>query len=244
LDGDVEIEVYSDVVCPWCYVGTTRLDAALASYDGEATLRWRAFQLDPDASRPAALLAWLSRRVGGDDLARMALTSVTTIAESEGLQIDVDRAVIADTFDAHRLLWFADLPEAVVFGAHADTQPQLARALSRAHFADGLDISSHDVLATLADAVGLDTDRVHRLLSSTEGTADVRAQLAYAHDIGIISVPTFVFAGTYVVTGAQTTQTLRSVLDEVARRAGLAPTLGLAIPRQRTAPAAADSDCG
>jgi predicted DsbA family dithiol-disulfide isomerase len=238
----VEIEIYSDVVCPWCYVGTARLDAALSSYDGEAILRWRAFQLDPDASWPAPLLTWLGRRVGGEDRARVALAGVTAIARSEGLHLDVDRAVIADTFDAHRLLWFADLPEAVVFGAHADTQAELARALWRAHFTDGLDLSSHDVLMGLADGIGLDADRVYRLLSSTEGTADVRAQLAHAHDVGITSAPTFVFAGAYVVTGAQTTQTLRSVLDEVARREGLAPTLRSLIPEQRAAPAAADSD--
>jgi predicted DsbA family dithiol-disulfide isomerase len=245
LGPGVEIEIYSDVVCPWCYVGTARLDVALASYDGEAILRWRPFQMDPDASsQPATLLAWLSGRVGGPDRARTALASVTATAQSEGLHIDVDRAVIADTFAAHRLLWFADRPEAVVFGAHADTQPELARALCRAHFADGLDISSHDVLATLADRVGLDADRVYRLLSSTEGTADVRAQLAHAHDVGITSVPTFVFAGTYVVTGAQTTQALRSVLDQVARREGFAPTPRSLIPEQRAAPAAADSDRG
>lgn len=237
----MEIEFYSDVVCPWCYVGKARLDAALANLDGAVNVRWRAFQLDPDAPRDASpLLRRLSVRFGGEVRARQALAHVTAVAEAEGLHLDFDRAVTANTFDAHRLLWFADLPEAVAFGAHADTQPELAEALHRAHFTDGLDVSSHNVLAMLADAIGLDADRVHRLLASTEGTADVRAQMARAHDVGITAVPTFVFAGKYAVTGAQETQILRSVLDEVARREGLAPTLRSLIPEQRSAPTSED----
>ena len=146
--------------------------------------------------------------------------------------------MIANTFDAHRLLWFADQPSA--FGATADTQPQLARALHRAHFTDGQDIASVDVLVRLATELDLDPDRVRDLLNSTEGTADVRAQLARAHDLGITSVPTFIFAGKYAVSGAQPTETFASVLAEVARREKLTPTVGSLIPQQRTAPAAED----
>jgi predicted DsbA family dithiol-disulfide isomerase len=128
----------------------------------------------------------------------------------------------------------------VVFGAAADTQPELARALHRAHFTEGQDIASPDVLVRLASEVDLDPDRVLDLLNSTEGTADVRAQLARAHDLGIAAVPTFIFAGKYAVTGAQSTDTFASVLTEVARRERLAPTVGTLIPQQRTAPAAED----
>lgn len=242
----MEIEIYSDVVCPWCYLGKTRLEAALASLDGsvdhEVTLRWRAFQLDPsmpEQGRP--LVSWLASRFGGEDRARQEMARVTALAEAEGLRWDMERAVIANTFAAHRLLWFADQPEAVVFGATAETQPELAEALHRAHFSGGLDVGSYDVLTELAEQVGLDSGRVWQLLHSTEGTADVRGQIAQAHDLGITSVPTFIFAGRYAMTGAQATATFRSVLAEVARREGLAPTLGALIPNQRTAPAADDS---
>ena len=237
----MEIEIYSDVVCPWCYLGKRRLDAALESFGGEVTLRWRAFQLDPTApaeGRP--LLGWLGHRFGGEARARQAMAQVTSVAAAEGLQLDFDRALAANTFDAHRLLWFADQPETVFFGAMADTQPQLAEALHRAHFTDGLDISALEVLVSLAVDVGLDADRVRAMLSSNEGTADVRAQIAMAHDLGITGVPTFVVAGKYAVTGAQDAATLRSLLDEVARREGLVGTLRSVVPSQRTAPAVED----
>jgi predicted DsbA family dithiol-disulfide isomerase len=239
----VEIEIYSDVVCPWCYLGTARLEAALASMDltADVVLRWRAFQLDPQTPRTAQpVLRWLGARYGGEERARQMLSHVSELMRAEDLVFDVDRAVIANTFDAHRLLWFADQPSAVVFGATADTQPQLARALHRAHFTDGQDIASVDVLVRLATELDLDPDRVRDLLNSTEGTADVRAQLARAHDLGISSVPTFIFAGKYAVSGAQPTETFASVLAEVARREKLTPTVGSLIPQQRTAPAAED----
>jgi predicted DsbA family dithiol-disulfide isomerase len=230
----VEIEIYADVICPWCYVGKTRLEAALAAFGGDIVLRWRPFQIEPHArSDGRPLLDWLGERSGGPDAARQALSHVTAVAEAEGLHLDLERAVVANTFDAHRLLWFADLPEAVVFGAGPDTQPDLVEILHRAHFNDGLDLGSPDVLVALAERVELDGDRVRQLLSTTEGVADVRAQLARAHDLGITSAPTFVVAGRYAVTGAQETATLRSFLREVARREGLEPTLQAMIPVQR-----------
>jgi predicted DsbA family dithiol-disulfide isomerase len=237
----VEIEIYSDVVCPWCYLGQARLDAALASYDGEVTLRWRAFQLDPDTPHECQpVLDYIGRRLGGAERARQAVAHVSGLAAAEGLHLDFDRALIANTFDAHRLLWFADQPETVVFGAGPDTQQELADALHRAHFAEGRDIGSFETLVDIATELGLDPERVGQFLVSNEGTADVRAQIAHAHDVGITSVPTFVFAGKYAVTGAQETATLRAVLDEVSRREGMTPTLRSLIPNQRTTAAHED----
>lgn len=241
----MEIEIYSDVVCPWCYLGKARLDAAAASFDGDLVLRWRAFQLDPGAPRSARpLLDWLGRRFGGADRARQAVAHVTALAAAEGLHLDYESALITNTFDAHRLLWFADQPEAVFFGATADTQPDLVEALHRAHFCAGLDIGSPQVLTQIAADHGLEPGRVERLLASTEGIAEVRGQVARAYDLGITSVPTFIFAGRYAVTGAQDTAVLRSVLAEVARRDGQAPGSGsLVVPSQRPAPACEDDSC-
>ena len=237
----MEIEIYSDVVCPWCYLGKTRLEAALRSFDGEVNLHWRAFQLDPNAPQDARpLLTWLAPKFGGEQRARQMMAHVTATALADGLRLDFDRALIANSFDAHRLLWFADQPETVLFGATADTQPELAEALHRAHFTDGLDIGSPEVLANLANHVGLDRDRVRDFLASTEGIADVRAEISRAHDLGVTSVPTFIFAGTYSITGAQSTDAFASALQEVSRRERLAPTTGLPIPSQRSVPAADD----
>jgi predicted DsbA family dithiol-disulfide isomerase len=237
----VEIEIYSDVVCPWCYLGKRRLEAALATFDGDVVLRWRAFQLDPAAPRPGQpLMPWLAARYGGEPRARQILTHVNAMAAAEGLRLDFDRAVIANTFDAHRLLWLADRPEAVFFGATAQTQPELAEMLHHAHFVDGLDISCPDVLIGLAADAGLAAGRVRRMLSTTEGIADVRGELARAHDLGITSVPTFVVNGRYAITGAKGVDSLRAVLDEVARREGFAPTLVNLVPSQRMALACED----
>jgi predicted DsbA family dithiol-disulfide isomerase len=237
----VEIEIYSDVVCPWCYVGKTRLELALSSFDGEVTWRWRAFQLDPSTPHDARpLLGWLGPKFGGEQQARQVMAHVTATAHAEGLRLDLDRALIANSFDAHRLLWLADQPETVLFGATADTQPELAEALHRAHFTDGLDIGSPDVLVNLAAEAGLDRERVRQYLASTEGIADVRAEIARAHDLGITSVPTFIFAGKYAVTGALETSAFSSALREVSQREGMHPTANPPIPNQRTAPATDD----
>lgn len=234
----MEIEIYSDVVCPWCYVGKARLEAALLTYEGEVTLRWRPFQLDATAPRQArALTDWLLQRFESGQSADRYMRHITAVAEAEGLPICLERARIANTFDAHRLLWYSDQPEAVAFGAGPDTQVELADLIHRAYFAEGLDIGSIDVLIDLACTVGLDEARVQRLLTTIEGTADVRAQLAQAYDLGIASIPTFVFAGSHVLTGAQTEPTLRAALDEAVRREGNAPSLRSLMPTQRTAPA-------
>jgi predicted DsbA family dithiol-disulfide isomerase len=214
----VDIEIYSDVVCPWCYIGVARLRAALAgslggTFPADVVLRWRPFQLDPGAVRePVA--DRLARKFGGQAAARAAIARASAAGAIEGLTFDYDQAIRADTFDAHRLLWFADTPGAVAFGADADTQPRLADLLYRAHFRDGLDVSAHEVLTSLAADVGLDGQRVRALLESGEGSDEVRRELAEAHEIGITAVPTFVFDGRYAVVGAHEASTLRGVLDQ------------------------------
>jgi predicted DsbA family dithiol-disulfide isomerase len=215
----VDIEIYSDVVCPWCYIGAAHLRAALSTFDDDVVVRWRPFQLDPGAVREP-VPDRLARKFGGEAAARAAIARATVAGTAAGLDLRYDRAVAADTFDAHRLLWFADRPETVVSGATADTQPLLADALYRAHFTDGLDVADHDVLAAVAVGVGLDETRVRRLLASTEGEDEVRGEMAEAHEMGITAVPTFVFAGRYAVTGAHPAATLRTALDEVVRAEG------------------------
>jgi predicted DsbA family dithiol-disulfide isomerase len=213
----MNIEIYSDVVCPWCYIGLARLRTALATFPGEVVLRWRPFQLDPGARREPVPRR-LARKFGGEGAARDAIARATDAAAAAGLAFDYDRAIAADTFDAHRLLWFADQPGTVVFGATADTQLALAEALHRAHFTDGLDVAAPEVLTSLAVDAGLDGPRVRQVLASDEGAAEVRAEMAQAHELGITAVPTFVFADRYAVTGAHPAPTLRSVLDQVVEK--------------------------
>ncbi|MFG1838356.1 DsbA family protein [Micromonospora sp. NPDC049175] len=206
----MEIEIYADVICPWCYIGKRRLDEALASYPGEVTVRYRPFQLDPSpVAEPLPLVEALAGKFGGPERARQMVDHVTQVAAGDGLRLDYDRAVIANTFDAHRLVsWATDQGRAA----------EMVEALYQAHFHHGIDVGSREALATLAGEIGLDAADARRFLDSDERVADVSAQLAEAQGLGISSVPTFVLAGKYAVSGAQEVQTLLAALSEVEQR--------------------------
>ncbi|SCG79383.1 Predicted dithiol-disulfide isomerase, DsbA family [Micromonospora echinaurantiaca] len=206
----MEIEIYADVVCPWCYIGKRRLEQALESYDGEVTVRYRPFQLDPSpVPEPQPLLDALGAKFGGPDRAQQMAEHVTGVAAGTGLKLDFGRAVAANTFDAHRLVaWATDQGRA----------GELVEALYRAHFTDGVDVGSRDALAALAAEVGLDAAEARRFLDSDERVAELTADLAAARQLGVTSVPTFVLAGKYAVTGAQEPATLLAALAEVQRR--------------------------
>ncbi|SCL58165.1 DsbA family oxidoreductase [Micromonospora peucetia] len=206
----MEIEIYADVACPWCYIGKRRLEQALESYDGEVTVHYRPFQLDPSpVSEPRPLVDALAAKFGGPDRVRQMFGQVTEVASAAGLTLDFDRAVTANTFDAHRLVsWAADRGRAA----------ELVDALYRAHFTDGVDVGSRDALATLAAEVGLDAAEARSFLDSDERVAELSDELAAARQIGVTSVPTFVLAGKYAVTGAQEPETLLAALTEVDRR--------------------------
>jgi predicted DsbA family dithiol-disulfide isomerase len=203
----VEIEIYADVVCPWCYMGKRRLERALESYDGDVTIHYRPFQLDPrPVDRPAPLIDAMAARFGGHERVRQMFAHTAGIAAGDGLELHSDRAVVANSFEAHRLVWFADTQ---------GRAGEILDALYRAYFTDSVDIGSRDALVRVAEGIGLDA---RAFLDSDAGAAEVSAALAEARDLGVTSVPMFVFAGKYAVAGAQEPATLREVLAEVDRR--------------------------
>ncbi|MER6755401.1 DsbA family oxidoreductase [Micromonospora echinofusca] len=206
----MEIEIYADVVCPWCYIGKRRLEQALESYDGEVTVRYRPFQLDPSpVAQPRPLVEAMAAKFGGPDRVRQMFGQVTEVAAQVGLRLDFDRAVAANTFDAHRL---------VAWATERGRAAEMVDALYRAHFTDGVDVGSRDALAGLAAGVGLDATEARRFLDSDERVAELSDELTTARQIGVTSVPTFVLAGRYAVTGAQEPETLLAALAEVGRR--------------------------
>ncbi|MEU7771641.1 DsbA family oxidoreductase [Micromonospora taraxaci] len=206
----MEIEIYADVICPWCYIGKRRLDQALASYEGEVTVRYRPFQLDPSpVPEPLPLVQALAGKFGGRERARQMVDHVTQVAAGDGLRLDYDRAVIANTFDAHRLVSYA---------TDHGRAAEMVEALYQAHFNNGVDVGSRGALAALAGDIGLDAADARRFLDSDERVADVEAQLATARDLGITGVPMFVLAGKYAVSGAQEVQTLLAAIAEVEQR--------------------------
>jgi predicted DsbA family dithiol-disulfide isomerase len=206
----VDIQIWSDVICPWCYIGKRRLETALDGFDVDVTVTYRAYQLDsspvPD---PVPIKAAMAAKSGGAERADQMFAHVTAIAAGDGLRLDFDRAIAANTFDAHRLAaWAADR------GRQAD----MVDAIQRAHFTDGVDIGSPDALAGLAGSIGLDAAAALAYLRSSAGYDNVRADLTEARELGITSVPTFVIDGKYAVQGAQEASVLREALAEIARR--------------------------
>ncbi|GIJ79533.1 Predicted dithiol-disulfide isomerase, DsbA family [Micromonospora phaseoli] len=206
----MEIDIYADVVCPWCWIGRRRLEQALASYDGKVTVRHRPFQLDPSpVTSPRLTLDALAGKFGGPERAKQMAAQVTDVGASVGLELNYERAISANTFDAHRLIEWAE---------QRGRGAEMVEALHRAHFTDGVDIGSRAALAETAAGVGLDGDDARRFLDSNEGVAELNSELAAARELGVTSVPTFVLAGKYAVTGAQEPATLLAALAEVEQR--------------------------
>ncbi|MFI5495435.1 DsbA family protein [Actinoplanes sp. NPDC051859] len=206
----MNIEVWSDVICPWCYVGKRRLETAMQHFGGDATVTFRAYQLDPSpVPEPMPLREALAAKFGGAQRADEMFAHVSSVAAADGLVLNFDRAIHANTFDAHRLIAWA---------AGQDLQLMMIEAVQQAHFTDGADIGSHAVLAGLAASVGLDEQAARSYLATPAGTDAVNADLAEARELGITSVPTYVIDRKYVVQGAQAVPVLQTALEEIARR--------------------------
>lgn len=208
------IDVYSDVVCPWCYIGEKRLAKALAERpDLGVAVRWRPFQLQP--GMPEGGLPWAEfsrQKFGGEDGAQAAFSRVAAAGEGDGIRFDFGRVASApNTVDAHRLILFA-----------GDRGPQweLCDALFYAYFTDGKDLNDHEDLVAVATSVGLDADETREYLAGEEGVTEVRSSQDEANRLGITGVPFYVFDGRYAVYGAQPADVFGEALD--LARAGAA----------------------
>jgi predicted DsbA family dithiol-disulfide isomerase len=210
----VEVEIWSDVVCPWCYIGKRRFEAAIAQLEGEieVDIVFRPFQLDPTASpgKSGPVIDAYAKKFGGYERAKELMDHVTEVAAESGLHFRLDRALRANTLLAHRLLWFAR--------EQSDDQVALKERLLQAYFIDGLDIADPEVLATCAAEVGLDRARVQEFLDSDQGLAEVQEELRSAAELEITAVPTYVFDGKWMVPGAQDSDTFAQVLRSVVAK--------------------------
>ena len=206
----VEVEIWSDVVCPWCYIGKRRFETAMARVAGEIDVDvvFRPYQLDPTASpgKAGPVVDAYAKKFGGPERAREIIDHVTAVAAESGIQFRMDRALRANTLLAHRLLWLAQA---------TGQQVAMKERLLQAYFIDGLDIGRPDVLARCASEIGLDHDRVLAFLDSDDGLAEIRDELHTASEMGITAVPTFVFDGMWMVPGAQDPDTFVQVLHRV-----------------------------
>lgn len=207
----MKIEIWSDISCPWCYIGRRRFEQALAQFEQreQVTVTWRSFQLDPDAPLESAesIVDSLAQRKGLSRAQVQAMIAqVTGLAAEEGLDFHFERLRPANTFTAHRLLHLA---------AARGRQSELKEELQKAHFTEGLSVSDPDTLVSLAVRAGLDADEVRATLADPDDYAqEVRADLRKARSYGINGVPFFVFDSKYGVSGAQPSEVFLDVLQK------------------------------
>ncbi|QYJ04472.1 DsbA family oxidoreductase [Nocardioides panacisoli] len=209
----MRIEIWSDVVCPWCYIGKRRWEGALAEFEhaDQVEVVWRSFQLDPGAStEPGPVAAeHLGRKYGGgSDAGRDMVDRMEAVAAEEGMVWRHHESRPVNTVDAHRLLHLA-LAE-----SGTTVQATLKEELLAAYFVRAENIADHEVLRTAAEKAGLPADRVADVLASGEYRQDVFADQDQAHEYGAGGVPFAVVDGRYGVSGAQPAATLLEVLHK------------------------------
>ncbi|MBY5932448.1 DsbA family oxidoreductase [Tateyamaria omphalii] len=209
----IKLDIMSDPICPWCYIGKAHLDRALeANPDHPFVIEWHPFQLNPDM--PADGMdrrAYLETKFGGKEGAVRAYAPVVEHAEKAGLKIDFEGMKrTPNTMDAHRLIHWAGIE---------GKQTAAVSALFKAYFVDTRDIGDPEVLADIADGIGMDASVVLRLLASDADKEDIAARDAHSREMGIGSVPTFIVANQHAVPGAQPPELWAKVIEELRQGA-------------------------
>jgi predicted DsbA family dithiol-disulfide isomerase len=205
----ITIDVVSDVVCPWCYVGKYRLEKALALLPQRRfAVFWRPFQLDPSIPKEGMpRQAYLERKFGRERLADLHKPLID-IGKAEGIPFAFDKITRSpNTLDAHRLIRWAH---------EAGKQNEMADRLFALYFTEGADIGSPDVLAKAAAEVGLDAALVANLLTTGADLDPVIAEINAAQKMGIGGVPTFIFAGRFALSGAHPPEAIRQAIEQTS----------------------------
>lgn len=208
----VTVDVVSDVVCPWCFIGLKRLEKAIAAAgDVEVHVNWRPFQLDPTI--PAGGLDrrdYMLGKFGSEDRIREIHARIEPLGAAEGIAFDFDAIKVSpNTLDAHRLIRWA--------GANGEeVQGGLVRRLFSLYFEQGQNIGDHEVLIAAAREAGMDAAVVETLLPTDADAEAVRSEIATASQMGVTGVPCFLLERRYAVMGAQDAETLTNAIRQVA----------------------------
>ncbi|MEO1562772.1 MAG: DsbA family oxidoreductase [Pseudomonadota bacterium] len=207
----IKLDIISDPICPWCYIGKTNLDRALEAHPDHAfEVEWHPFQLNPDM--PAEGMdrrEYLETKFGGQEGALQVYGQIDQAARDIGLHLDfagIKRT--PNTIDAHRLIHWAGLE---------GRQTLVVDKLFKAYFKEGRDISEHSVLVRIAEAAGMDGEAVRRLLETDEDKANLRTRDAHARERGVSGVPCFIVGQRYAVQGAQPPETWANVIEEIRK---------------------------
>jgi predicted DsbA family dithiol-disulfide isomerase len=217
----VDVEIWSDIACPWCYIGKRRFEAALAQFEHRDDVRvtWRSFELDPaapDERKGERAIRLAEKYAISVEQAREMERRMTETAAGEGLDFRLHLARSGATFDAHRLVHLA--------GEHG-LQDAVKERLLRAYFSEGELLSDHDTLILLARELGLDEDEVREMLAGDRFADEVREDERTAVGLGISAVPTFVLDRAIGVSGAQPPEALLELLREGWARRSPAPVI-------------------
>jgi len=207
----MKVEIWSDIMCPFCYIGKRHYEEAIKQFADSANveLEWHSFQLDPDLPKPASKLStyeYLAQRKGmSTEQSKSMHQGVLKMAEAAGLHYDFDKAIVANSFDAHRLIQFAKTKG---LGDEAEER------LFKAYFTEGKDMCNADTLLALAKEMGLNEAEAKEVINGTAFTAEVKKDIKEAEQIGVTGVPFFVFDRKYAVSGAQPSAQFLSVLQK------------------------------
>ena len=208
----IKLDILSDPICPWCYIGWSNLTRAMAARpDHPFAIEWHPFQLNPDM--PAGGMDrrhYLTEKFGGTDGALRAYRPVVEHGEAAGITLNLDQiARTPNTLDAHRLIHWAGLE---------GRQTPVVATLFKAYFTDGRDIGDHAVLTQIAVDAGMGQDLVATLLAGDADADDIMARDAHTRSRGVSGVPSFVIASQHVLSGAQPTDTWIALIDEIAEQ--------------------------
>ena len=212
----MKVEIWSDVVCPWCYIGKRRFEKAVArlrdkGVDAPIEVVYKAFQLDPTApvGSPVPVAEGYAKKFGGTDRAQQILSHVTRVAAEDGIEFNMDIALRANTILAHRALHW------VLQHHGADGQEKMKETLLRAYFTEGKDVGDGDTIVACAAACGFDADQLRSWLDAGHGVDSVLADLEGAAAREITAVPSFVIDDRFLVPGAQDVDVFVQVLERV-----------------------------
>ncbi|GHO65294.1 DSBA oxidoreductase [Ktedonobacter sp. SOSP1-52] len=205
----MKVEIWSDVACPWCYIGKRHFEAALAEFPQreQVDVIWRSYQLDPNAPRDSKQTTGeaLAKKFGGPEKVKAMNERVTQVAAEAGLEYHLDTAIYDNTFDAHRLIHFA---------AHKNLQDEAKERLLKAHFTEGAAVSDINELVRLGTEIGLDADELRGALESDAYADEVKADFQRGSMFGVQGVPFFAIDEKYGISGAQPSQVFAEVLTK------------------------------
>jgi predicted DsbA family dithiol-disulfide isomerase len=223
MENKLKIQIWSDIMCPYCYIGKRRIEGALAEFPHAANveIEWKSFQLDASfiASEADNMVEHLAEKYRKDKAwAQEMMDSMTQNAKNSGLDFHFEKAIMANSFNAHRLLHLAK---------KHNKSNELEELLFKAYLTDGKNINNLDTLSELGIEAGLDKNEIETVLHSDAYAEAVKQDIEMAHNVGVQGVPFFVFDNKYAVSGAQHVETFVKTLEKVWEEGDFKPTVTL-----------------